>query len=518
MGESFAWCDKVEKLHPVKLLICFVKENDSVRESGVLMHITSLPGPYGVGTMGEQAYRFVDFLKRAGQSCWQLLPLTPTGFGDSPYQSCSAFAGNPYLIDLDLLVKQGLLQPGEPETVCWGDDITRVDYGRLYENRLTLLRRAYARFTDQAALDAFCLECSDWLPDFALYMALKESQDGKAWYDWPDALKRRDPEAMWQARQQYKQDIAFYCFVQYLFYSQWKTLRDYAHQNGVCLMGDVPIYVPLDSVEVWSDPELFQLDGELNPTAVAGCPPDAFSEDGQLWGNPLYRWEAMKKDSYRWWLRRLSAAENLYDRVRLDHFRGFEAYWSVPFGETTARNGKWVKGPGMEFFAVLKKHLPRLQLIAEDLGFLTPEVPALRDAAGLPGMKVLQFAFDSEEPSDYLPHKYNKSTVCYIGTHDNMTLRQWLEEAPQTTLERAKDYMGLTEQEGYAWGVIRTALGSVSDLCILQLQDVLELDGSARMNFPGTTGGNWTWRTLPDSFSDALADRLRTLTCRYGRI
>ena len=488
-----------------------------MRESGILMHITSLPGPYGVGTMGKTAYRFVDFLRRAGQSCWQLLPLTPTGFGDSPYQSCSAYAGNPYLIDLQQLVEQGLLLPGEPEKFCWGDDITSVDYGRLYESRLTLLRRAYDRFMDWAALDAFCLKNSDWLPDFALFMALKEAFDGKPWYQWPDALKRREPEAMWQARQQHKQNINFYCFVQYLFDRQWSALRDYAHQNGIRLIGDVPIYVPLDSVEVWSDPELFQLDETLTPTAVAGCPPDAFSENGQLWGNPLYRWDRMRKNGYRWWLRRLSAAGDLYDRVRLDHFRGFEAYWSVPFGEATARSGKWVKGPGMAFFDALKNHLPQLELIAEDLGFLTPDVPALRDAAKLPGMKVLEFAFDTEEPSDYLPHNYNKNTVCYIGTHDNMTLRQWLTEAPAATIDRAKAYMGLNAQEGFAWGVIRTALGSVSKLCVLQMQDLLELDGNARMNFPGTTGGNWTWRALPDSFSDALADRLRTMTCRYGR-
>ena len=489
-----------------------------MRESGILMHITSLPSPYGVGTMGDAAYRFVDFLKRAGQSCWQLLPLTPTGFGDSPYQSCSAFAGNPYLIDLQLLVQQGLLLPGEPEQLSWGEDPAQVDYGRLYENRSRLLRLAYSRFRDQEKLDAFCRKNSDWLPDFALYMALKDAQGGSAWYQWSDALKRREPEAMWTARRQYKEDITFYCFVQYLFYSQWHALRDYAHLNEISLIGDVPIYVPLDSVEVWSDPELFQLDGDLTPTAVAGCPPDAFSEDGQLWGNPLYRWDVMKKDGYRWWLRRLAAAGELYDRVRLDHFRGFEAYWSVPWGEETARSGKWVKGPGMDFFRALQTSLPQLQLIAEDLGFLTPEVHTLRRTAGLPGMKVLQFAFDSQEPSEYLPHNYNNSTVCYIGTHDNMTLCQWLTEAPRETLERAKAYMGLTEQEGYTWGVIRTALGCVSRLCILQMQDVLELGGEARMNFPGTTGGNWTWRAAPGSFSDTLADRLHTLTCRYGRI
>lgn len=488
-----------------------------MRGSGILMHITSLPGPYGVGSMGAQARGFVDFLHKAGQSYWQILPLTPTGFGDSPYQSSSAFAGNPYLIDLESLVEEGLLHGEELAAIPWNTREDRVDFGAQYENRFKVLRMAYERFSGDQELDAFCRENSSWLPDFALFMALKDEHGGRPWFSWEKELKCREPNAIWNARQTHKENIRFYCFVQYLFYKQWSALRNYAHEKGVSVIGDVPIYVPMDCADVWSDPELFQLDEALLPTAVAGCPPDAFSEDGQLWGNPLYRWEDLKKDGYRWWINRLRAAGRLYDVVRLDHFRGFEAYWSVPYGETTARNGRWVKGPGMDFIRTVREQLPQIRLIAEDLGFLTPEVLKLRDDAGLPGMKVLEFAFDSREPSDYLPHTYHKNTVCYIGTHDNMTARQWLETAEDGVREYAAAYMGLTEKEGYVWGVIRTALSSVSDLCVIQIQDCLNLGGDARMNCPGTSRDNWAWRMLPASYDDALAQKLRELTQLYGR-
>ena len=489
-----------------------------MRESGILMHITSLPGPYGVGTMGKNAHNFVDFLNNAGQSNWQLLPLNPTGYGDSPYQSCSTFAGNHYLIDLDMLAEEGLLLAQELASVCWGDREDRVDFGLLYENRLRILRMAYSRFNDAVALDRFTAENSSWLPDFALYMALKDAFGGKPWYQWEEGLKRREADAVWNARQQLREQIRFYCFVQYLFYKQWNALRAHAREKDVTIIGDVPIYVPLDSVEVWCSPELFQLDEKLEPEAVAGCPPDAFSEDGQLWGNPLYRWDVMKKDGYRWWIRRLAAAGQLYDVVRLDHFRGFEAYWAVPYGDSTARNGKWIQGPGMDFVNVIKTELPKLRLIAEDLGFLTQEVLDLRDASGFPGMKVLEFAFDSREPSEYLPHTYIQNTVCYTGTHDNMTMGQWFETAPAEAVAYAKAYMCLSEEEGLVQGVIRTALGSVSELCIIPLQDWLDLGAEARMNCPGTTGNNWVWRTLPDSYTDHLAKKIYGLTRLYGRL
>ena len=489
-----------------------------MRESGILMHITSLPGAYGVGTMGKQAFAFIDFLEQAGQSCWQILPLNPTGYGDSPYQSCSAFAGNHYLIDLDTLVEEGLLEKGEIEHIDWCWSETKADFGRLYNNRLNVLRLAYGRFQGGEAFDSFCAENSSWLPDFALFMALKGKYQGQPWYNWDRDLKFRDPDAIWNARQELKEEVRFYSFVQFLFFKQWNALRSYATGKGIRIIGDVPIYVPLDSVEVWSSPELFQLDQDLNPEAVAGCPPDAFSADGQLWGNPLYRWDLLEQDGYSWWIRRLGAAGKLYDMVRLDHFRGFEAYWSVPYGETTAKNGKWVKGPGMSFMDALKSKLPELDFIAEDLGFLTQEVLDLRDNSGFPGMKVLEFAFDSREPSEYLPHTYTSNSVVYTGTHDNMTMRQWFETADPGAVQYATEYMNLSEAEGLVWGTIRTAMASVSDLCIIQMPDYLDLSGEARMNFPGTLSDcNWTWRAKDGIINEALAKRILNLTKLYGR-
>ncbi len=489
-----------------------------MRQSGILMHITSLPGPYGIGTVGKPAKDFVDFLKAAGQSLWQILPLSPTGYGDSPYQSCSAYAGNHYLIDLDLLIEEGLLTKDEVDSVTWFESEDRVDFGIIYENRLNVLRKAYARFTDWDKLNDFCRRCSGWLPDFTLFMALKEETGGRPWYEWPEKLKTRDSDELWRSRRRLQDNIRFYSFVQYLFDLQWNALRQYAHENGIRIIGDVPIYVPLDSADVWSSPELFQLDENLNPTAVAGVPPDGFTADGQLWGNPLYRWEVHQKDGYGWWLRRLAAAGQRYDVIRLDHFRAFEAYWSVPYGDETARNGKWVKGPDMDFVQAVKKALPELSIIAEDLGFLTQEVLDLRDNSGWPGMKVLEFAFDGCEPSDYLPHTYPRNSVCYTGTHDNMTMRQWFETATKEAVAYAVEYMHLTKEEGFVWGTIRTAMASVSDLCIVQLQDYLNLGGEARMNFPGTmTGSNWTWRLQPGTLLPELADRIHRMSVLYCR-
>ena len=489
-----------------------------MRESGVLMHMTSLPGAYGIGTMGKQAFAFVDFLQEAGQRYWQVLPLTPTGFGDSPYQSCSTYAGNHYLIDLDRLVEEGLLQRDEIEAVYWGDRPEQIDFGTLYKNRLNVLRLAYRRFNDEEKLTQFCQENAHWLPDFALFMALKERFQ-LPWYAWEDAYKLRQPDALASAKEELQDEISFCCFVQYLFFRQWEALRDYAHQKKVQIIGDVPIYVPYDSADVWSNPRWFQLDETMTPIAVAGCPPDAFTQDGQLWGNPLYRWDSLKANGYRWWLDRLEAAGKRYDVVRLDHFRAFEAYWSVPYGDATARGGHWVKGPAMDFIDTVKKELPQLHIIAEDLGFLTQEVLDMRDESGFPGMKVLEFAFDSREPSDYLPHNYPRNSVCYTGTHDNMTMRQWLETAPADALAYAIEYMALHEQEGLVWGVIRTAMSSVSDLCIIQMQDLLDLGGEARMNFPGTmSGANWTWRARDGFAGNGLAQKLYNLTRLYGRL
>ena len=490
-----------------------------MRSSGILMHITSLAGPHGVGTMGKHAFAFVDFLKRAGQSYWQILPLTPTGYGDSPYQSCSTFAGNHYLIDLEQLVEQGLLNRDEIDHVDWCWSENKADFGRLYNNRLRVLRIAYSRFHGSVEFDAFCAENKDWLYDFALFMALKDKFKGQAWYSWDDKLKFRDAYTMQCVGQELKDEIRFYQFVQHLFYKQWNALHAYAKQNGISIIGDVPIYVPMDSVEVWSNPSIFQLNERLDPVAVAGCPPDAFSADGQLWGNPLYRWDLIENDGFQWWLRRLGAAGKLYDMVRLDHFRGFEAYWSIPYGDTTAKNGHWVKGPGMNFVNALKNGLPHVKFIAEDLGFLTQEVLDLRDESGYPGMKVLEFAFDSREPSDYLPHTYTQNTVCYTGTHDNMTMRQWFETASPEAVAYAREYMHLDDYEGLVWGTIRTAMSSVSDMCIIQMPDYLNLGGEARMNFPGTlSDANWTWRASDWMINDGLARAIYNLTALYGRL
>lgn len=489
-----------------------------MRESGILMHITSLPGAYGIGTMGAEAFRFVDFLKEAGQKCWQILPLNPTGYGDSPYQSCSTYAGNPYLIDLDKLIEAGLLEKSDLEGIDWGWSEERVDFGIQYNNRTAILRKAYARFQGSEAFDAFCRDNSRWLADFALFMALKGKFAGQPWYHWERKLKFREADAIWEVRHELEDEIRFYSFVQFLFQQQWSALREYAHEAGIRIIGDVPIYVPMDSADVWSNPELFQLDSELAPTDVAGVPPDAFTADGQLWGNPLYRWDVMEKNGYVWWINRLAAAEKRYDVVRFDHFRGFEAYWAVPADAETARGGKWVTGPGLKFIQAIQKALPKLDLIAEDLGFLTQEVLDMLRDSGLPGMKVLEFAFDSREPSEYLPHTYPENSVCYTGTHDNMTMRQWFDTADQTAVEYASEYMALTEKEGLVWGTIRTAMASVSKLCIVPLQDYLDLGAFARMNFPGTqTNDNWTWRVKPGMTTPELAKKINRMTVLYGR-
>lgn len=490
-----------------------------MRESGILMHLTSLPGPYGVGTMGKHAFEFIDFLKAAGQSCWQILPLTPTGYGDSPYQSSSTFAGNHYLIDLDTLIDEKLLKKDEVDGIQWCRREEKADFGLLHDHRLKVLKLAYNRFEGGKDFEIFCRENEAWLMDFALYMALKGQNSGKPWYQWEDDLKFRDVDVMDDLRLELAEEIRFHCFVQYKFAEQWKKLRDYAHKNGVKIIGDVPIYVPLDSADVWANPELFQLDEELDPVAVAGCPPDAFSEDGQLWGNPLYAWKHHAANGYRWWLDRMASAGKRYDVIRLDHFRGFEAYWAIPYGDETARGGKWVKGPGMEFMTVLKRELPELDIIAEDLGFLTREVLDLRDSTGWPGMKVLEFAFDSREPSAYIPFNHIPNSVCYIGTHDNMTCRQWLETTGEDTYAYAVEYMQLNETEGPVWGVIRTAMASVSDLCIIQMQDFLDLGAEGRMNFPGTlSDSNWTWRAKCATMDAILAARIRKMTAVYGRL
>lgn len=488
-----------------------------MRASGILMHISSLPSPYGVGTMGKGAYEFADFLHSAGQHYWQILPLGPTGLGDSPYQSCSTFAGNPYFIDPDLLVEDGLLLPQEAaEVVAPGE---RVDYGLLYQTRLDLLYKAFRRGRDRYArqIDAFRRK-APWVDDYGLFMALKRSRNMEAWNLWPEEIRLRKASAVQTYATALAEDMNFFIFVQFLFFRQWNALREYVKSLGMELIGDLPIYVPYDSCDVWANPDLFQLDGDGTPTGVAGCPPDYFSKDGQLWGNPLYDWERMRADGYRWWKERIRAASKLFDVTRIDHFRGLESYWSVPYGEETARNGKWVKGPGEDFIRALQQEFPTLKLIAEDLGFLTPEVIALQEFSGYPGMKILEFAFDPREPSNYLPHRYDRNCICYSGTHDNETLAQWIKGQSEDTLAYACEYLGVSDRKELHWAILRAGMASVADTFIAQLQDYLELGAEGRMNEPGTFGfPNWTWRVDETRLTVELAKKIKRLTTLYER-
>jgi len=490
------------------------------RSSGILLPIFSLPSAHGIGTLGQAAYDFIDFLADANQSWWQILPVGPTSYGDSPYQCYSTFAGNPYFVDLDLLVEDGLLTQRELKGVDWGDTESAVDYGRLYENRFPLLRKAAARGMVQCEREfaAFRAENARWLDDYALFMAAKDHFGGLPWAQWPEkALRLHRAEAVREWRGKLRADVDFYSFVQFLFFRQWDALHAYAKKKGIGIIGDLPIYVAMDSADTWASPESFQLDDQNVPTAVSGVPPDYFSEDGQLWGTPLYRWDAMRADGYGWWIRRVEGAAKLYDALRIDHFRGFEAYWSVPYGDKTARNGKWVKGPGMDLVGRLTAWFHDVQFIAEDLGFITPELQALLTESGLPGMKVLEFAFDSREPSNYLPHTYSPNCICYTGTHDNTTLAAWRDEADPADVAFADEYLGLNDAEGRNFGMIRGGMSSVAVLFVAQLQDYLNTGAETRINTPGVLGENWKWRLLPGQIPETLAGKIARMTRNYGR-
>ena len=490
------------------------------RSSGILLPVSSLPSPYGIGTFGKAAYDFADFLKAAGQKYWQILPLGPTSYGDSPYQSFSTYAGNPYFIDLDLLIKDKLLTADEVKACNWGGNPRYVDYGKLYENRFAVLEKAKARgfARDRAKVKAFEEENRLWLPDYALFMALKRRFGMAAWSEWPDeATRMHDAEAVEKYRDELADDVELFTYIQYLFYKQWSALKEYVNGLGIRIIGDLPIYVAMDSADVWAEPKMFRLDAHRVPTGVSGVPPDYFTEDGQLWGNPLYDYDAMERDGFGWWIRRVGGAEKLYDVIRIDHFRGFESFWAVPFGEKTARKGKWVKGPGMKLVGTLTGWFHSLEFIAEDLGYPTPEVSQMLRDSKLPGMKVLEFAFNPNEPSDYLPHAYSENCVCYTGTHDNAPLALWREEADKEELAFAGKYLGLSDAEGFNRGVIRGGMGSVAKLFVAQMQDYLELGRHHRMNTPGTLGGNWEWRMLPGEADEELAERIAGLTKMYGR-
>ncbi len=498
-----------------------------MRKSGILLPVASLPSPYGIGCFSKEAYDFVDRLKEAGQSYWQILPLGPTSYGDSPYQSFSTFAGNPYFIDPEELIERGWISKERCSAFDFGGDEESIDYGKIYENRFQMLREAYenSEIKKDAAFAGFVEENRYWLEDYALFMALKDSFGGISWILWEDDIKLRKPAAMEQYREKLADEVCFYQFVQYLFFTQWEKLKSYANKKGIGIIGDIPIYVALDSSDAWANPKLFQFDENCEPTAVAGCPPDAFSETGQLWGNPLYRWEYHKETGYEWWMKRMESCYLRYDVVRIDHFRGFDAYYSIPYGEPTAENGVWEKGPGYDFFETMKKRLGEKEVIAEDLGFLTPSVIELVERTGYPGMKVLQFAFDSREESDYLPHNYTRNCVVYTGTHDNDTILGWYKSLPGEDRRLCDDYLNLyhclKEEEpdkSAAWELIRAALASVASLAVIPMQDYLGLDSRARINTPSTIGDNWKWRMKDGDFTEELAEKIKELTRLYGRL
>ena len=492
------------------------------RLSGVLVHPTSFPSPYGIGDLGQGAYDFIDFLKASGQSLWQVLPLGPTGFGDSPYQSFSAFAGQSLLISPDDLVDLELITKDDlypiPEF-----DAAKVDYGAVLNYKNGLFKKAFQTFhhTPNKFLleefDDFCLENKKWLSDYAVFMACKDAHEGKSWQEWDDEMTTPTAKVRLAFETEYKEQIKYYKFIQFLFFREWMKLKKYANEADIEIIGDIPFFVSFDSADVWANKELYQLDTKGHPLQVAGVPPDYFSATGQLWGNPLYDWKHHEADGYSWWIDRIKMQMKLTDYLRIDHFRGFESYWAVPYGETTAKNGRWVKGPGMALVGVLTGWFRDLDFIAEDLGYPSPEVVQLLSDSGLPGMKVLEFAFDSRDPSDYLPHSCNFNSICYTGTHDNAPLALWRTEADKADIAFAKKYLGLNDEEGFNAGIIRGGMSCQSRLFVAQMQDYLGLGEGNRMNIPGTQGGNWTWRLLPGELSDALSVRIDRMTALYGR-
>lgn len=492
-----------------------------MRRNGMLLPIASLPSPYGIGGFSKEAYEFIDLLEETGQKLWQILPLGPTSYGDSPYQSFSTFAGNPYFIDLDTLAEKGWLTKEACEASDYGDNESYIDYGRIYNSRFVLLKQAFLNsdILSDEKFTEFCKANQHWLPDYALYMALKNQNDGKSWIEWEEEIRLRKPEAVEYYKKELEEECNFYEFLQYEFHEQWTKVKEYAHKKGIQIVGDVPIYVAFDSADTWANPELFQLDEKNLPLGVAGCPPDAFSATGQLWGNPLYNWAYHKKTGYDWWLKRIAYCFDLYDIVRIDHFRGFDEYYSIPYGDETAVNGHWEKGPGMDLFNTVKEKLGELDIIAEDLGFLTESVFQLLKDSGYPGMKVLQFAFDPSKDSDYLTYKYQRNCVVYTGTHDNDTTAGWFEKLSDGDKEVALRYMNsfYTPKEEQHWDLIALAMRSTADTCIIPVQDFLGLGSEARINMPSTLGDNWKWRMTKGAFSEELKEKIRRMTKLYGR-
>ncbi len=495
----------------------------NVRKSGVLMPVASLPGKYGIGTFGKESYNFVDMLAQAGQSYWQILPLGPTSYGDSPYQSFSTFAGNPYFIDPEILIEEGLLTEKEADSYDFGRSPVKIDYGKIYYSRFKMLKKAFKRadLSKDKAYAKFCSSNRFWLDDYALYMAVKNSFGGVSFIEWDEPIRKRDKKALEEYRSKYAEEVEFYKFLQYKFIVQWKALKKYANKKGVKIIGDIPIYVAFDSADTWASPELFKFDENGFPTAVAGCPPDGFSATGQLWGNPLYDWDYHEKTGYKWWIRRIKHCYELYDVVRVDHFRAFDAYYAIPYGDPTAEFGKWVKGPGFGLFKAIREKLGDVDMIAEDLGFLTDSVLRLVKRTGCPGMKVLQFAFDAREDSDYLPHNYMYNTVCYTGTHDNETTVGWFKGMKKSDRKMAMNYLNRKEfasDKDIAMSFIKLAMASVSKLCVIPMQDYLGLGNEARINTPSTLGGNWEWRMKKGAFTKKLAKDMRDVAKLYARL
>lgn len=492
-----------------------------MRECGVLLPVASLPSPYGIGSFSKEAYEFIDTLKEAGQHYWQILPLGPTSFGDSPYQSFSAFAGNPYFIDLDRLVEEGLLTQEECNEADFGNNPRDIDYGKIFYNRFPLLKKAYERWLEKGHTAAEAKEALwEETVDYCFYMAVKNHFEGKSWEFWDENIRLREQEAMEQFQYELAAEIGFYAFLQMKFEEQWEALKSYANENGIRIIGDIPIYVAFDSADSWSHPEMFQFDEDNRPIAVAGCPPDGFSATGQLWGNPLYRWDYHRETGYEWWMRRMEYSFRMYDVVRVDHFRGFDEYYSIPAGSETAIHGTWEKGPGIGIFQKMKERFGKLDIIAEDLGFLTPSVLELVKNTGFPGMKVLEFAFDSREESDYLPHNYTTNCVVYTGTHDNNTICGWYDVLNEGDKAFSVEYMGngYTPAGEIHWDFVRMALSSVARLAVIPVQDYLGLGVEARINEPSTLGKNWRWRMLADEFTSELAKKCRRMAKIYGRV
>ncbi len=490
------------------------------RASGILLHPTSLPGRFGIGDLGPAAYQFVDFLADSGQKLWQVLPLGPTGYGNSPYMSYSAMAGNPLLISPEKLRDQGLLTDAELENLPAFPDAT-IDYDRVSSVKMEWLWQAFTRFQSQRQEEflAFCDRKADWLDDYAMFMAIKQMNRGKGWNAWNPAIAKRDPDALKACKIFLETEIAFRKYLQFEFFRQWGELRRYANQRGIQIIGDIPIYVAHDSADVWANPQNFCLHPKTGETTLmAGVPPDYFSVTGQLWGNPIYNWYFLRRENYRWWVQRFQGLLDLVDWIRIDHFRGFEAYWAVPYGETTAMNGWWIKGPRSAFFKAIADQLGQLPIIAEDLGVITPQVEALRDEFGFPGMKILQFAFGSGAGNAYLPHNYPRNCVAYTGTHDNDTTVGWFNQLSQAEQEQVRRYLGSDGSEEIHWDLIQLAMSSVADWAILPLQDILGLGTEARMNVPSKGEGNWAWRYKMGVLTEEIRDRLRILSETYGRV